>query len=137
LPVEPIGPERGKIGADFPQLKMDVRWIAVALSLPMVVAVLAAIPFWRRGVGLYGSIVGTGLIFGAVLGFVLREAVGIEQLMARCNELGQVCPIRPERFTRFAVYGFIGLAQTLVLFVVDFRMVERFRRRQFAPEWRW
>jgi hypothetical protein len=116
---------------------MDVRWIAVALSLPMVVAVLAAIPFWRRGVGLYGSIVGTGLIFGAVLGFVLREAVGIEQLMARCNELGQVCPIRPERFTRFAVYGFIGLAQTLVLFVVDFRMVERFRRRQFAPEWRW
>ena len=114
---------------------MDPRWLAAAASLPMLAALVVAAPFWWRGVALYGSIVGTGVIVAAVLFFVLREGVEIEQLIARCNALGQVCPIRPERFTRFAIYGFIGLAQTLTLFVVDFRIVERARRRAFAPEW--
>ena len=115
---------------------MSLRWITLSATIPMLVAVAAAVPFWRRGVGLYGSIIGTGIIFGAAIGFVLREGVEIEQLMARCHEIGKVCPIRPERFTRFAVYGFIGLFQTLALFLIDLRLAERFARRPFAPDWR-
>ena len=40
------------------------------------------------------------------------------------------------RFTRFAIYAFIGLAEVFALFALSLRVEKKLRDRDYAPEWR-
>jgi hypothetical protein len=110
-------------------------WITVALTVPPVAGVLAAVPFWRTRQMTFGSIVGTAVIFGSAMGLILREYVELDHLVQECLDAGAVCWPEPSAFTRFAIYAFIGLVEVFGLFTMSLKMEERARRRNYAREW--
>ena len=110
-------------------------WISIMATAPWMVAVLLALPFWRSRQMTFGSIVGTAVIFGTALGLILREYVEIDRIAQDCLDAGTTCFPSPSAFTRFAVYAFIGLLEVFALFIVSLKMEERWRRRDYAPEW--
>jgi hypothetical protein len=124
-----------------PGAEMSWRWIALALTLPVGIGVLVALPIWLRGKDpMIGGIVGTGVIFVAVVVFIGREYVELERFNQQCRVLLEqhiVCRApRPEAFTRFGIYCFIGLLESVVLFSTGLWIEARRQRRDFAPEWR-
>jgi len=110
-------------------------WITVALTVPPVAGVLAAMPFWRTRQMTFGSIVGTAVIFGSAMGLILREYVELDHLVQECLDAGTVCWPEPSAFTRFAIYAFIGLIEVFALFTMSLKMEERARRRNYSREW--
>lgn len=110
-------------------------WITVALTVPPVVGVLAALPFWRTRQMTFGSIVGTAVIFGSAMGLILREYVELDHLVQECLDAGTVCWPKPTAFTRFAIYAFIGLIEVFALFTMSLKVEERARRRNYSREW--
>ena len=111
-------------------------WIALALTLPAAAAVFVAFPFWRNGQIIFGSLIGTVVIFGAAIALILREYVELDQVTQACLDAGTVCWPKPSAFTRFAIYAFIGLIEVVALFFLSLIVEERRRRREYAPEWR-
>jgi ABC-type branched-subunit amino acid transport system permease subunit len=110
-------------------------WITLAVTVPPLVGVLVAFPFWRTGQVTFGSIVGTAIIFGSAIALILREHVELDRLAQQCIDAGQVCWPVPSAFTRFAIYAFIALIQVFALFFLSLIVDERNRRRNYAPEW--
>ena len=110
-------------------------WIGFAATVPPSVGVLLALPFWRKGQMIFGSIVGTAVIFGSAIGLILREYVELDVLTQGCLDLGTVCWPEPSAFTRFAIYASIGLVEVFALFTVSLMFEERVRRRSYAREW--
>jgi hypothetical protein len=111
-------------------------WIAVALTVPGAVGGLAAYPFWRMGQPIFGNIIGTVVIFGAAIAFIMREHFELDFVVQACLAGGTVCFPEPSAFTRFAVYAFIGLFEVIALFSISLRVDTAVRRRGYAPEWR-
>ena len=110
-------------------------WISIMATVPMVVAVILALPFWRSRQMTFGSIVGTVVIFGTAIGLILREYVELDRISQDCLDAGAVCWPEPSAFTRFAIYAFIGLLEVFGLFFWSLKVEERRRRRDYAPEW--
>lgn len=110
--------------------------ILAAVTIPMIIAVLAAVPFWRRSIGTYGAVVGAALLALAALAFFLWDGVTITRALNACNAAGVLCPVKPTAFVRFAVFAFIAMGQTMTLFVIDLRLEQRRQQREFATEWR-
>ncbi len=110
-------------------------WIGLALTIPAAIGVLVAIPFWRKGQMIFGSIVGTSVIFASAIGLILREYVELDAITRQCLAAGVVCWPEPSAFTRFAIYAFIGLIEVFALFALSLLVEERVRRRDYAPEW--
>lgn len=110
-------------------------WIGLAATVPPVVALLLALPFWRKQQMILGSIVGTAVIFGSAIGLILREYVELDLLTQQCLDAGTVCWPEPSAFTRFAIYAFIGLVEVFALFTSSLMFEERVRRRGYAREW--
>ena len=104
-------------------------------TVPGVVAVLLAFPFWRSRQMTFGSIIGTSVIFGTAMGLILREYVELDRITQDCLDAGTVCFPNPSAFTRFAIYAFIGLLEVFALFLFSLKFEERRRRRDYAPEW--
>jgi hypothetical protein len=119
----------------MPINELNWFWIALALTVPPVVGVLVALPFWRSNQMTFGSIVGTTVIFGAAIGLILREYVELDRVTQQCLDAGSVCWPNPSAFTRFAIYAFIGLIEVFALFSVGLKIEERVRRRGYAREW--
>ena len=111
-------------------------WIAVALTLPMLGGLLLAWPIWLTGQPILGNIAGTVVIFGAAVGFIMREHAALDLVVQACIEQGTTCWPSPGAFTRFAIYAFIGLAQVIILFTTSISVESRRSRRGYAPEWR-
>ncbi|MBZ5557599.1 MAG: hypothetical protein LAO77_10040 [Acidobacteriia bacterium] len=111
-------------------------WIAIALAVPGVAGGAIAYPVWLKGHPILGNLAGTAIIFGASVGFIMRERIEIDLAAQACLERGFVCFPEPSAFTRFAIYAFIGLIQIMVLFTVSLRVETKIRRRGYAPEWR-
>lgn len=111
-------------------------WIALALTVPGLVGALVAVPLWLRGEPIFGNLTGTAVIFGAAVGFILRERVALERLTQECLDQGIVCWPEPSAFTRYAIYAFIALFEVMALFSVSLKVEEKVRRRGYAPEWR-
>jgi ABC-type branched-subunit amino acid transport system permease subunit len=111
-------------------------WIALQITVPGIVAVLLAWPFWRREQPTFGSIVGTAVIFATAIGLILREYVELDRITQACLEPGFVCWPEPSAFTRFAIYAFVALLQVFALFSLSLVVDRRVRRRGYAPEWR-
>src|SRR4029453_4114376 len=104
-------------------------WIALAATVPGIAGVLVALPFWRKGQMTFGSIVGTAVIFGSGIGFILREYVELDHVSQQCLDAGTVCWPNPSAFTRFAIYAFIGLIEVFALFIIGLKVEERIRRQ--------
>src|SRR5437867_2717567 len=111
-------------------------WIGIALGVPPVAGALVAVPIWLLDQPILGNLAGTGVIFGAAVGLIMRERVELERLAQQCLDQGHMCFPEPSAFTRFAIYAFIALIQVMVLFSVSLKVEERRRRRRYAPEWR-
>ena len=111
-------------------------WIVLELIVPPVLALLVAFPFWRKRQMIFGSIVGTAIIFATAIGLILREYVDIDRMTQQCLDEGTVCWPEPSAFTRFAIYAFIALIEVFALFTVSLVVEERVRRRDYAREWR-
>jgi hypothetical protein len=109
---------------------ISALWIAVAVVVPLVAGLLAAWPLWRRRVrDEMGAIVGAGVILLCVVSLVAREYGEVAAVTARCIEAEIGCRFTPKPFTRYAIYGGIGMAQVFVLFVAGLSIEERLRRR--------
>jgi hypothetical protein len=111
-------------------------WIAVMGTVPPMLAAIVASPLWRRTGMIFGSLVGTGVIFASAFALIAREYAEIDRFTKGCLDVGVVCFPKPSAFTRFAIYACIGLVQVFVLFSVGLVVEERTRRRDYAPEWR-
>ena len=112
-------------------------WIGIALTLPFVVGLAAAAPFWwRQRDALLGNVIGSCLIGGFILLFIWREYLDLAQIRASCVERSVACRFRPPDFQRYAIYGGIGFAEVMGVFTIGLSVEERTRRRSRAPEWR-
>jgi hypothetical protein len=111
-------------------------WIALEATVPPIVGLLFAWPFWRQAQPVFGNLAGTAIIFGAGFALILREQIELDRLMQKCVDAGYVCFPEPAAFTRFAVYASVALVEVFALFYLSLRVDERRRRRGYAPEWR-
>jgi hypothetical protein len=116
--------------------RLNWYWITVACTVPGLLGLVAAYPFWRRTEAIFGNIIGTAIVFAFSFGFIWREHVELDRLVKACLDAGTVCWPEPPAFTRFAIYAFIGLLQVFGIFTLSLRVEERTRRRGYAPEWR-
>lgn len=119
-----------------PVTGLSWNWIALMGSVPLVVGLIVAYPFWRRTEPIFGNILGTGVIFSSAFAMIWREHLQIDHIVQQCLDAGTTCFPEPAAFTRFAIYCFIALAEVVVVFMVGLRVEERMRRRDYAPEWR-
>ena len=111
-------------------------WISIAATVPAVLGLLAAIPFWRRSDAIFGNVVATAIIFAFSFAMIWREHVALDRVVQACIDAGTVCWPQPAAFTRFALYASIGLVEVFTIFTLSLRVEERLRRRDYAPEWR-
>lgn len=111
----------------------NVVWLVAAAVVPLLAGLLLALPFWiKRVKDEIGSVVGALVVFACVVGFIGREYVEIERVSANCVAKQIGCRFFPAHFTRYAIYGGIGMAQVFVLFIVGLSIEERLRRREVA-----
>jgi hypothetical protein len=121
----------------LPESETNWFWIGVALTVPMALGVLAALPFWRKAREvMLGNVAGAVVIFAGAVALMAREYVELERLYARCLQADAVCPDPPGFFDRIAVYAIIAFAQVILLFSVSLAVERRVRRRGYAKEWR-
>ena len=115
---------------------LNWNWITLELTVPPIVAFIAAFPFWRKGGMIFGNIAGTAIIFGTAFALIMREYVEIDRMVQACLDAGEFCWPVPSEFTRFAIYAFIGLAEVFALFSLSLFFEKKLRDRDYAPEWR-
>jgi hypothetical protein len=115
---------------------MNWWWVAIAATLPLLLGLAVAWPFFGRSRDSLGSVVGAFIAFAFAIAFVGREYVQIQALTQRCLDEVRNCRFYPEPFTRFCIYGFIALVQVFLLFVIGSAVESRKQARSFAPEWR-
>jgi hypothetical protein len=115
---------------------LNWHWLALSMTVPGVAAFLVAWPFWQRQQPIFGNLVGTAVTFGWGLAMIMREHVEIDRAVQQCLADGLVCFPTPSAFTRFALYAFVSLIQTVALFSISLVVETRVRRRGYAPEWR-
>ena len=82
------------------------------------------------------TIAGSFVIFGACVALIARELIELQAFTNRCVELEIACAYHPEPFTRFCLYAAIALVQVFTLFVIGWKIEDRLRQREVAPEWR-
>lgn len=111
-------------------------WIAFELTVPAIVALLLAYPFWLRQEPIFGNLIGTVVLFGTGISLILREYTVIDRAVQACLDEGTTCFPQPSAFTRFAIYAFIALGEVIALFMLSLRVEEKVRRRGYASEWR-
>jgi predicted secreted protein len=122
---------------DAPELtRLNWFWIAIAATLPGVIGIVIALPFWRRSEPIFGNLVATAVIFGFAFAMIWREHVELDRIVNACLDAGMVCWPDPSAFTRFAIYAFVALIDVFIVFSLSLRVEERIRRRDYAPEWR-
>ena len=112
-------------------------WLAIAVVIPMAAGIGAAWPFWRKVTrDPVGTIAGCFVVFGFAVALVGRELVQLQRFTNNCVALEIACTYHPEPFTRFFIYGSIALLQVFALFVIGWRIEDRIRQGEVAPEWR-
>jgi hypothetical protein len=115
-----------------------LTWFAIALmaSVPPLVGLLIAYPFWRRSQPILGNLAGSAVIFGSALLLILRESVELDRLTRACMDAGYYCFPTPTSFSRYAIYAFIALFEVFALFTISLSVEHRIRRQGYDPEWR-
>ena len=116
--------------------QLSWSWIAFMAVVPPIVAVLIAYPIWRTGEVTLGNVAGSIVLFGTGFAMIWREHIVLDRIVQACLDEGRTCWPDPSAFTRFGIYAFIALFEVFLLFTISLRIEERFRRRDYAPEWR-
>jgi hypothetical protein len=111
-------------------------WIVLLATVPPLVGLLVALPFWLKSQPILGNIAGSAIIFGSALVLVLRESVEIDRLTRACLDAGYTCFAQPSAFARYAIYAFIALFEVFALFTISLSVEQKIRRRGYDPEWR-
>ncbi len=111
-------------------------WIGLGATVPPLVGLLVAFPFWWKEQPIFGNIAGTAVIFGAAFALIMREHMQIEKMVNACLDAGLPCFPNPPAFTRFAVYAFVALIEVIALFSLSLKVEHKRRRRGYSPEWR-
>lgn len=112
-------------------------WLATAVVVPLIVACAVAWPFWRKVTrDPVSTILDCFVVCGFAVALVARELVSLRAFTRDCVELEMACSYHPEPFTRFFLYGSIALARVFSLFVIGWKIEDRLRQREVAPEWR-
>ncbi len=106
------------------------------LTVPPLLGVLVAFPFWRHREMILGNLVGAAVIFTAAIALIFREYVELDRLTQACLDSGFVCWPNPSAFMRYAIYACIGLVEVIALFALSLRVEKKIRNRHYAPEWR-
>ena len=117
--------------------RISLFWIAIAVVVPMLAALAAAWPFWRKVTrDPVGTIAGCFVVFGFAVALVGRELIHLQGFTGTCVALEIACSYHPEPFTRFFIYGGIAMVQVFALFVIGWQVEDRLRQREVSPEWR-
>ena len=112
-------------------------WLVFMAAVPLPVALLVAIPIWRRREPILGSLAGSTVVLGTAFAMILRESAALDRLRVACfNDGYTICWPTPSAFVRYAIYAFIGLIEVIVLFLTSLGVEKRIRERDYAPEWR-
>lgn len=116
---------------------MSLYWVGIAATIPMVVALGVAWPFWRKlRRDPVGTIAGCFVVFGFAVALVGRELIQLQRFTDNCVTREIACSYHPEPFTRFFIYGSIALVQVFALFAIGWQIEDRLRQGEVAPEWR-
>jgi hypothetical protein len=115
---------------------LNWHWLWLSMTAPLVAGLAVAWPFWLRTQPIFGNLAGTVVTFGWGLAMIMREHIELDHLIQQCFADGYVCFPTPSAFTRFAIYAFIALTETVIVFSVSLTVENRVRRRGYAPEWR-
>ena len=139
-------PGRGREPSWFPAFSLvhskDVvdglnwYWITIGATVPPVIGLLVALPFWLKDQPIFGNLAGTAVIFGSAFALIMREHMFLERIVHECLDSGLPCFPDPPAFTRFAIYAFVGLIEVIALFTLSLRVERKRRRRGYSPEWR-
>lgn len=111
-------------------------WITVGATVPAVIALLVALPFWLKDQPIFGNLAGMGVLFGAAFALIMREHVQLQRVVVDCIDAGLPCFPNPPAFTRYAVYAFVALFEVIALFLLSLRVEQKRRRRGYDPQWR-
>jgi len=115
---------------------LNWHYIGLEAVLPPLVALIVALPFWLKEQPIFGNLAGSAILFGAAFALIMREHVQLDRAIMRCFEEGMVCFPHPPAFTRYAIYGFIALAEVILLFLLSLEVERRLRLRGYDPQWR-
>lgn len=115
--------------------ELNWTWIALAATLPAVVAVLVAYPLWMSGQPIFGNLAGTAILFIAAFALIMHERVTLERITQGCLDQGFTCWPDPSAFARYAIYAGIALVEMMALFMTSLKVERKLRRRGYAPEW--
>jgi hypothetical protein len=116
--------------------ELSWHWITLGATVPPVLALLVAFPFWWKEQPIFGNLAGTGVIFGAAFALIMREHLTIERAVGACLDAGLPCFPHPPAFTRYAIYAFVAMFEVIAIFLLSLRVEHKRRRRGYAPEWR-
>ena len=111
-------------------------WITVGATIPPVIALLLAFPFWWKEQPIFGNLAGTAVLFGSAFALIMREHVRLTRMVIACLDEGLPCFPDPPAFHRYAIYAFIALFQVIALFSLSITVERKRRRRGYSPEWR-
>jgi hypothetical protein len=111
-------------------------WIGLGGTVPALTGFLIALPFWRGRQSILGNIAGAAIIFGAAFALIFREHAELDRVVRACLDAGTYCWPQPSAFTRYAIYAFVALGEVIALFSISLVIEDRFRRRDYSPEWR-
>ena len=112
------------------------NWIALGATVPPIIGLLAAFPFWWKDQPIFGNLAGTAVIFASAFALIMREHFIIERSVNACLDAGIPCFPDPPAFTRYAIYAFVALFEVIALFMLSLKVEHRRRRRGYSPEWR-
>ena len=115
---------------------LNWHWIAIQSTAAAVLALLLAVPFWRKAEMIFGNIVGSGLVLGWAIVLILLEYIEVDRSVQACIDAGTTCWPEPSAFARFAIYASIGMGEVFLIFTISLAVERRISNRNYAPEWR-
>jgi hypothetical protein len=115
---------------------LNWHWIAIQSTGAPVLALLLAVPFWRKAEMIFGNIVGSCLVLGWAIVLILLEYIEVDRSVQACIDAGTTCWPEPSAFARFAIYASIGMAEVFLIFTISLAVERRISNRNYAPEWR-
>lgn len=117
----------------------DINWdlILLASLLPLLAAVAVAWPFWKAGRVIIGNVAGLFVVLVACLIFGFAEYADALKFRYWCAETNTPCkPTGSGDFLRLSLFGFIAMAQAMVLHVISGMKEHRANRAAYDVRWR-
>ena len=104
---------------------------------PLLMALAVAWPFWKSGRYIIGNVAGLAVVLVACLFFGFAEYAEALKFRFWCVETNTPCrPAGSSDFMRMSLFGFIAMAQAMLLHVVSGMKERRADRATYDVGWR-